>query len=487
MTLTTRLGLMLLPAALLIGLLGDALLRATPWGLNVLLWVGALLGVFWLLARHLEFKSAGEGVWLGLPALLLAGGLAWRDSGMLQALDMGGLLCCLGVGAARTQAGQVRLAGFLEYAGAIIRSAFQTLLGVVPLLFRDIRWNMVPRVGWVPRLLAVGRGLILVLPLLLLFGGLLMAADPVYQKLVGQVLHFDAGVLLGHLFLTVFLAWLTAGFGRMLFIAETPLSAPEQPRPKLPSLGALETGTILGLLNLLFLSFVLVQIRYFFGGAATVLATTGLTYTQYARTGFFELVWVAALVLPCLLGLHRLQSPGDARAQRLFSAQAGVQVVLLSVILASAVMRMHLYQQQYGLTELRFYTMAFMGWLAVTFVWFVLSVLRGRREWFAFGAVAAAFVLILGLHIVNPDALIVRVNAARAARTHVFDADYAASLSADAVPSLLAALPSLPSAVQGQVAARLLPRLSADQGDWRSWNWGRMTAFHAVQSYFISL
>ncbi len=484
---TTRMGLWLLPAALGIGVAGDGLLRATPWGVNVLLWVGLLLGLFWLLARRSEFQPmgqriwSGEGMWLAAPALVLAACLAWRDSGTLRVLDVCGLVCCLGIGAARTQAGQIRLAGLLEYAGEVARSLLQAVFGVFPLLFRDISWETVPRRGWLPRAIAVGRGLVLVLPLLLLFGALLSAADAVYQKLINRAFHFDTGVLLGHFFWTLGFAWLTAGFGRTLFLLEKPVRAGE-PRSRLPVLGAVETGTILGLLNLLFLSFVLVQVRYFFGGAATVSATAGLTYTQYARSGFFELVWVAALVLPLLLGLHRLQNPADPRALRLFSVQAAVQVALLFVILASAMLRMRLYQEACGLTELRLYTMAFMGWLAVVFAWFVITVLRGRREHFAFGAVAAAFGLILGLHALNPDALIVRVNAARAVKTRVFDADYAATLSADAVPSLVAALPSLPPAAQGQVAAKLLPLWRQDNGDWRSWNWGRMSAFHAVQS-----
>ena len=481
MTQTTRLGLLLLPAAFVIGLLGDGLLRATPWGLNVLLWVGLLLGLLYGLARHLRWTFDGEGQWLAVPALILAGGFAWRDSPTLRAVDFCGLLCCLGVGAARTQAGQVRLAGLWEYFGEIVRSVFQSMFGVFPLLFRDIGWETVPRGGWLPRALAVGRGLLLVLPLLLLFGALLTAADAIYQKLVLSVFHFDPSVFLGHFLLTLLLASLAAGFGRRLFLAPYGAAGPER-LSKLPTLGVVETGTILGLLNLLFLSFVLVQIRYFFGGAATIAATAGLTYTQYARSGFFELVWVAALVLPLLLGLHRLQDTQNIRAGRFFSAQAAVQVALLFVILASAMLRMKLYQDTCGLTELRLYTMAFMGWLAVVFAWFSLTVLRGRREHFAFGAVAAAFILIVGLHVLNPDALIVRTNAARTAQTHQFDGAYAASLSADAVPALVAALPSLPPSVQQDVTARLLPLWSADTTDWRSWNWGRFLAFHAVQS-----
>ncbi len=243
-----------------------------------------------------------------------------------------------------------------------------------------------------------------------------------------------------------------------------------------------ETGTILGLLNLLFLSFVLVQMRYLFGGSALVQATAGLTYTQYARTGFFELVWVAGLVLPLLLGLHWLQRPEDARAHRLFSWQAAVQVGLLFVIMASALMRMRLYQSEFGLTELRLYTTAFMGWLAVVFVWFSLTVLRGQRSRFAFGAAVAAFCIVFALHLVNPDAAIVRANLAHATQARPFDADYAATLSADAAPALANALSILPPLAQGKVSAHLLRNWSRG-GDWRSWSWGRAWAFHAVQSH----
>ena len=470
MTQTMRLGL--LPAALGLGVAGDALLRATPWGVNVLLWTALGLGVLWELARRSALPLAGEGMWLAAPALCFAGGLAWRDSATLRALDILGLACCLGIGAARTRAGQIRLAGFWEYAGEIARSGLQTLFGSVPLL-RETDWNAVPRGGWLPRALAVGRGLALVLPLLLLFGALLSAADAVYQRLLSQAFQFNFAALLGHFGWALLLAWLTAGFGRAL-LSERPERAP---RFRPAALGAVETGTILGLLNLLFLSFVLVQVRYFFGGAATVAATAGLTYTQYARSGFFELVWVAALVLPLLLGLHRLQNPESARAERLFAAQAAVQVALLFVILASALLRMRLYEETFGLTELRLYTTAFMGWLAVIFAWFAVTVLRGKREHFAFGAAAAAFALIAGLHALNPDALIVRTNASR----NQFDASYAASLSADAVPALVAALPGLPPAARAEVVAQL-PAWSRSAGDWRSWNWSRMTARHAVQS-----
>ncbi len=54
----TKTGLEILEAALLLGILGDALLRVTPWGLNVFLWIGALVAAMIMLT--LRRRSEGN-------------------------------------------------------------------------------------------------------------------------------------------------------------------------------------------------------------------------------------------------------------------------------------------------------------------------------------------------------------------------------------------------------------------------------------------
>ena len=76
---------------------------------------------------------------------------------------------------------------------------------------------------------------------------------------------------------------------------------------------------------------------------------------------------------------------------------------------------MLLYTGEYGLSELRVYTLAFMGWLALVLAWFTLTVLRGQRRRFAFGAAAAGVVVVAALNVTNIDGAIARVNLTRAA------------------------------------------------------------------------
>jgi len=238
-------------------------------------------------------------------------------------------------------------------------------------------------------------------------------------------------------------------------------------------------ATALGLLDFLFLMFVVVQLRYFFGGASVVVATEGLTYASYAREGFFQLVAASALVLPILLGADHLVRGGTSTQLRIFRQLSGLLLALLAVVMASALGRMRLYVAEFGLSTDRLYATAFMVLLIGVFAWFAWTMMRGSRERFAFGALMQAFAVLAGLHVLNPSAFIVRHNLSRPTDSHPFDARYATTLGADAVPALVEALPRLDSNDRCLVVTRLLDRWVDGEharADWRTWNWSRSRA-----------
>jgi hypothetical protein len=154
---------------------------------------------------------------------------------------------------------------------------------------------------------------------------------------------------------------------------------------------------------------------------------------------------------------------------------------LLSVVMASALMRMHLYQTQYGQSELRLYTIAFMSWLALVCVIFSGTVLVGMRKYFAFASFIAGLFVISMLHMINPDALIERANISQAKTGKSFDATYAVSLSNDGVPALVKNIGGLPRQQQRIIASTLVRRYKgAWHTDWRAFNVSRMQAYQAV-------
>lgn len=504
----TKQGIKALEAALLLGVLGDGLLRATPWGLNVLLWTGAVVcALVVLLMRGRRRILTDGGHWLLLVVILSAAAFAWRDSLTLNFLAGLTLLVALSLIGWRARGGSIWLAGVADYILAMLIAGINAIFVGFPSLFFDVKWKELPTAGWTRYLRSVLIGLVIAFPLLILFGILLVSADAGFQRIVQRVFATNYEEAFGHISLAFALAWMAGGFLRGLLFEREPKAVDghaklaalnlnescavenngvsneaQAVKPHTLSLGIVEIGITLGLLNLLFFVFVLLQLRYFFGGAALIHGSDGWTYAEYYRRGFFELVAVAALVLPLLLAAHWLLRKESRAHERVFRVLAGTQVALLFVIMVSAVKRMLLYQSEYGLTELRLYTTAFIVWLALVFVWFVATVLRGRREQFAFGALLTGFLIIATLHVINPDALIVRVNVAHARAGRVFDADYAASLSADAVPALLESLPSLNAGEQRTVAARVLNYWSQpEHADWRSWNWSRSEARKITQ------
>jgi hypothetical protein len=188
----------------------------------------------------------------------------------------------------------------------------------------------------------------------------------------------------------------------------------------------------------LFTIFVALQLRWLFGGADVVLATTGLTVAEYARRGFFELVAVATLVLPLILGTRAaVEDENVVRRHRQLSLAL---LVLLAAIMASALLRMRLYVGYFGLSTDRLYATALMAWLGMLSGAMALTVLRGRTRVFAAVTVLSGFVTLFTLNAINPDLLVARMNLNRSPGVRGVDYEYLARLSGDATPTVVQAL-----------------------------------------------
>jgi hypothetical protein len=467
---------------LVLGILGDTALRGVPWGLNAtVLAAGLVGGILWCQLRQGTPAGAGR-VGYAIAALAFAAGFVWRDAIVLKLLDTLGLVVTLGLLASEREdlKGPASLGG---YGLRISGSMFHAALGPPLLATRDTDWSGLRLASWPPVLLGLSRGLLVAFPLLVVFTALLSGADAVFAQRVAEVLDIDLLALLSHLVGTLFWGWIAAGVLRAAVVRERPAHA-FPPRPAWLGLGPIEVAMVLALLDLLFGAFVFIQIRYLFGGASWVQQVAGLTYAEYARRGFFELVAVTALVVPLLLAAHWLLNPQTRAHKRLFFTLAGAQVLLVLVILASALERMRLYREEYGLTQLRLYTTAFMAWLGVLLVAFLLTVLRGRRDLFARGLLVSAFVAVFLLHAANPEARIVRTNATL---PRAFDVAYALRLRDDAVPALIEILPALDPERRGALARGLLERFSHSESDWRTWSRARARARKALEDAAPSL
>jgi hypothetical protein len=490
----------LLGAGAILGAVGDALLRAPgPPGLNLSLWVASVAVAGLALHRHAALSlDRGRVAWL-VTGVVFAAGLAWRDAPPLKLLGLGCATLTFALAAHSLGAAWVRRSGVTRYAGALALGALHAwtaaALALVDVARATPRGETADAATW-RSAAAVARGLVIATPLVAVFGALFMSADAVFADLVANVLRFDVEWIASHVVLFAILGWLSTGYLRGL-LTGTDLTSPADrgqaidgrvvTAPKGLTLGITEVATALAAIDLLFLVFVILQFRYLFGADMLVQITPDLTYAEYARRGFFELVFAVVLVVPVLLAADWVLDCRGRRDALVFRGLAGVQIGLVLAIAASALQRLRLYHASYGLTESRFYAMVLLIWIGAMLFWLAATVLRGRRESFAFGTLASGLATVALLFVINPDAVVARANVARMASADApvrFDVAYATSLSADAVPVLIDALPALPRDVQCPLARHMLRRWPPDrERSIRTWSWSAARASDAVREH----
>ena len=468
----------LMVGTVLLGVLGKILFVGSELGINVGLWMVLVAGSLLLIARIWRIPLQGGGRYLLIAALAFSVLFAWRDSRLLEALNLLCVLVTLGLGLPHLLSGQIRQGGVAFYGFSYIQAGLNGVLG----------WMFIPMyTPWSGLLshrrggqtLPVLRGVLLAIPVLLVFGGLLFSADVAFAKLISGLLDWNLGGLLAGVPRLIFWCGISAG---LLYVALGGYKTlePTSDISAFIRLGLTEASIVLGSVAVLFGAFIAVQFAYFFGGSAQVSQLTGLTYAEYARKGFFELVTVATLAAGMLLGIYRLL-PAKEREGQVFRALALTIIGLVGVMLVSAWQRMMLYVSVYGLTEERLLTVVFMIWLALALVWFVLTVLRGRYNRFTFGALVLGLAVILLFNFFNPSQRIVQTNLSRESPLNTEDAVLLVNLGADGVPLLLTGLSNLPGHVQVVLKYALLNKWQS-QTSWSGWNWSRARAHTLIET-----
>ncbi|HYM53672.1 MAG TPA: DUF4173 domain-containing protein, partial [Candidatus Dormibacteraeota bacterium] len=379
-------------ASLGFGLLAQLLFFDTGLGVNLPIAIAALLGAGWAVRDRSRPLPRLADRWLAAAALILAAFVALRGDTTLVALDVLGVVGL--TGAALASFGGLRvverpLGGLLLLGGKVLASALGGGAAPVDDARRALPGGLL-RDG-VGRGMPVLRGLLIAIPLLILFAALFAAADAAFAEIAGDLFgwRLDLGSLPGRVVLALVAAWVAAGLLAFVVHGREPASAGQvdaawQRRPRL---GTGEALTVLVAIDLLFAGFVILQATYLFGGGDTR-AATGLTYAEYARRGFFELLAVAFVVGGLVLALEGFV----IRRPRPYLAATIGLVVLTLVVLASAFLRLRLYQDAYGWTELRFYVLAAIAWLAIGAVGAVVAVVTDRTRWLLHGMLALSIV-----------------------------------------------------------------------------------------------
>jgi hypothetical protein len=277
---------------------------------------------------------------------------------------------------------------------------------------------------------AIAAGLVAV------FGALFVGADAAFGSLAADLVPevSPVSVIVYGFAGGATLALATAG----AYLGQAPpplrMLSPEPGRPA----GRWSWAVPIAALDLLFLVFCAIQAGVFLADDKdALLRSTGLTYAEYARRGFFQLVVVTVLVLGVVAVAKRYAPSGSRGDRGTVRVLLGLLCALTLVVVAVALRRLYLYEETFGWTRLRLWVHAFELWLGFVVVLVaVAGVVRGRVPWLPRTVAASGAVAMIVLALLNPDRFIAEHNVARYADTGKIDVPYLRGLSADAVPAL---------------------------------------------------
>jgi hypothetical protein len=398
----------------------------------------------------------------GIAALLVVAG--WRSAEWLAAVCI--LVAILATGA-------------LAFGARSVRDMVVAVLAPVAAAIPTVRWIARGIAGSrlrrpVRNLGAIVRVALVTVVLLVVFGALFAGADATFESLLSDIVPDVDNTDIGA---NVFLGLVIGGFtaiGIYLRFARPHLADRTSRKSAESWMWAVPTGTVL----VLHVAFVATQARAMFGGDSYVQETAGLTYADYARTGFWQLFAVTALtILVVSIAWQRADRTTPVRRVLVGAILGGLCIAALAVV-ASALHRMGLYMDTFGATRLRVSVMATELWLGAVVIFFLMAGagLGTRHLPRALGLLTIAAALSFAVY--NPDNRIAQANVDRYESTGKIDLGYLATLSPDATPALL----DLPADLRPCVLGAIATDVRADH-ELTAFNVGRMRAEAELENY----
>jgi hypothetical protein len=467
-------------AALALGWATDLLFYGNRLGVSVPIFVVFLLGALFILGRAERVQLKHRNLWLMAPLVFFAAMIAVRANEMLTLANVTAVIVLLALLAFFYAADHIERLGMLGYPVVVGLAIGRMLTRPAPEV-STVAQSASAHKAQLRRVAPILRGIVIALPVLIIFTALLSSADTIFAGYLGDLFKLDLlsdmpEMLLRQVFILI-ATWVIAG---VYFLALTRRPAEEADDPNsLPGslnpgslFGFVEGAVVLALVNLLFIVFAWIQFTQLFSGEAARTMHFEV-YREYVRRGFGELLVVCILTMLLILGLRWMAWKETTREIRIFNSLSTLMIILAVVLLVSAFLRMIVWEgiDFYIYTQLRLYIRVFIVWLGVLFAWLLYTLwLKPNR--FAIGAFVVGLGFLVTINAMNPDADVAAYNLKRNDELSV---RYLHLLSDDAVPALVAGLGSTTGEVQVRLRAHLGERLQLMDYDR---NLDRWPSFH---------
>jgi hypothetical protein len=490
--LVSRSNVLLLLSSLILGVLFDILFYNKPFGISYPVFVAVFYTVVLWNLRGNALYRVDFGWLMTIPIFALSLNYFFFSNVIFNLLNFVGIpllitaQILLVTGRSRNRWFNAGFIADILY-GVFVRpfvgflKPFSLVSGLIRKRTKTNKYNTV---------LKVFVGLVISVPLLLIVILLLSSADMVFNNFMGMIPEFFENIKMNEILVQVFLITIITA-GSFSFVLS--LSGPKD--AELLNAGQNGTKSVKGFwdpvtvitvfiaINAVYVFFAAIQFSYLFGSVGHVLPDQ-LTYSEYARRGFFELLAVTLINFSILLSCISFTKKGGKTEDRIIRILYSLLVVCTLVMLFSAYFRMSLYEKAYGYTYLRMLTHSFMVFLFVLFLIAMYKIWNDKISLIK-PYIITALIAYTIVNYMNIDVVIARNNIDRYFETGKVDVYYLTNLSYDAVPELVRLIDSKDSEVSQHMENYLYEKkdeLSRSQ-PWQSFNISRYRALKVLSKY----
>lgn len=405
---TSPKGLILTVLSILLAILFTETIFLGTSGISVPVFAIAFYSTLFYFFRDIEKPLSKPGVYLTLPVFLMAFSFFLHYNPSTQFitwLTLIGLifiqLVMLGNNPARSI---FSFDMFIKVMVNIIGRAFTNL----PLPFVSLTVLKGKKTQASKNVVLILIGIFVSLPVALILLGLFMNADALFENAVKNSIDY-IGLDFGNLFMDLFLGFLGGFLLSAVLLGLKYDESPQKPVGKVGNcIDGLVVGTFTTVINILLISFVGFQFVYLFGGAANI-SLSDITYAEYARRGFFELVAASVIIFSIALFALVMTKRKEKRLPVWIQISTLLLCLCNGILLVSALKRMLLYVDVYGLSVKRMLTLWLMCIIGLCLVWMLIKCFKPDMDVLRLiGITVVAAVCVLSL--TNTERVIAKYN-----------------------------------------------------------------------------
>lgn len=418
---------------LLLALWGVILFFSKSLGINVILFIGPLMGyMYYVLKKNNKIKNPC-GLLFMIPVLLLSFTYTLFDVNLFIASNVLAIPVFIALMVTYTTDETYNL-------GKLAERVIEYLLlpyNYIARLFRVTRNQLKIGFKLSDKAISILKALVIVIPITLVVLILLSSADMVFGNIFDGI--WDSIVkflkleifdnLLGRIIVFVLL-FFAIGCTTMYIMYEK--KKPEIVRENNKERNLLTAKILVSVLNIIYILFDFIQIKSLLFHSVSA----NINYASYARQGFFELLVVSLINLTIILATRGFETDKNKKEFNYIKIMNVIMIFLTMVIIASSFLRMHLYEMEYGYTTLRLLVFAALITEAILMIPTVMYIFNKE-----FNIVKSYMIILtiayLCVNYMNFDYIIAKRNINRYYYTQDIDIDYLSNYQNGNVPLLI--------------------------------------------------